>query len=161
MNPSRVLCSSLLGPEANRAIRVGNWKLVAKGTDGPWELYDLTKDRSELHNLAAEQPDRVKDLTEKWQHWAEQSLVFPLNPFNKRAAGIARGTARLEGEAPAEPRLADHGPARQEPRPPAAQRSRRKRGHLDLSARCAEKGVTLIYLRAANSTPLAHAKKEG
>jgi arylsulfatase len=68
--------------EGNRAIRIGEWKLVAKGTDGPWELYDMTTDRSELHNLAAEQPDRVKELSEKWQHWAEQSHVFPLNPFN-------------------------------------------------------------------------------
>ena len=37
----------------NRAIRVGDWKLIATGTDGPWELYDLSKDRCEQHDLAA------------------------------------------------------------------------------------------------------------
>jgi hypothetical protein len=136
MNPSRVLCSSLLGPEANRAIRVGNWKLVAKGTDGPWELYDLTKDRSELHNLAAEQPDRVKDLTEKWQHWAEQSLVFPLNPFKnaqqEEHAGLRAWRARLP-------------PSRVWPTTAQLGRSLALQQH---SGR-AEKGVTLIYLRAA------------
>jgi arylsulfatase len=68
--------------EGNRAIRVGDYKLVAKGTDGPWELYDLTRDRSELHNLADKERDRVNELSTTWQHWAEQSHVFPLNPFN-------------------------------------------------------------------------------
>ena len=36
----------------NRAIRVGDWKLIATGKDGPWELYDLSKDRCEQHDLA-------------------------------------------------------------------------------------------------------------
>ena len=34
------------------------WKLIATGDDGPWELYDLAKDRCEQHNLAAANPDR-------------------------------------------------------------------------------------------------------
>ena len=37
--------------EGNRAVRVGDWKLVAKGRNGPWELYNLKSDRSELKNL--------------------------------------------------------------------------------------------------------------
>jgi arylsulfatase len=51
----------------NAAIRVGDWKLVRSGRDGPWELYDLKTDRTELHNLAAEKPDLVKQLSEKWK----------------------------------------------------------------------------------------------
>ena len=35
----------------NRAIRAGDWKVIATGLDGPWELYDLARDRSEQHNL--------------------------------------------------------------------------------------------------------------
>ena len=66
--------------EGNRAVRVGNWKLVAKGERGPWELYDLEKDRAEMHNLAAEQADRVKYLAAKWQAYAERANVLPLNP---------------------------------------------------------------------------------
>jgi arylsulfatase len=38
--------------EGHRAIRVGDWKLVASGENGPWELYDLGVDRGESHNLA-------------------------------------------------------------------------------------------------------------
>ncbi len=72
--------------EGNRAIRIANWKLVAKGAEGAWELYDIDHDRSELHNLAEKQPDRVKELSAQWQHWAETNDVFPLNPF-KNAQG--------------------------------------------------------------------------
>ena len=51
----------------NRAIRKGDWKLIATGTEGPWELYDLKRDRSEQHDLAASQPDRVNQLAGLWQ----------------------------------------------------------------------------------------------
>ena len=51
----------------NRAIRVGNWKLVAKGKDGPWELYDLETDRCESKNLAGTHPDKVAQMSELWQ----------------------------------------------------------------------------------------------
>jgi arylsulfatase len=52
--------------EGNRAIRVGDWKLVAaKGA--AWELYDLAADRSETKDLAATHPDRVKELTARWE----------------------------------------------------------------------------------------------
>ena len=51
----------------NRAIRVGDTKLIATGDDGPWELYNLATDRSEQKNLASAHPDRVKQLSAKWQ----------------------------------------------------------------------------------------------
>jgi arylsulfatase len=63
--------------EGNRAIRVGKWKLVAKGKKGPWELYDLDADRTETNNLAAVHPDRVKQIAAMWQQWAERANVLP------------------------------------------------------------------------------------
>lgn len=55
--------------EGNRAVRVGNWKLVSSGRDGPWELYDLATDRCETRDLASENPSRVKELEEEWRRW--------------------------------------------------------------------------------------------
>ena len=51
----------------NRALRAGDHKLVAIGESGPWELYDMSKDRSEQNNLAATQPERVRKMAEHWK----------------------------------------------------------------------------------------------
>lgn len=66
--------------EGNRAIRDGKWKLVAK-TDMPWELYDMESDRTEMHDVAAANPDLVKTLAAKWDAWAERSNVLPLGTW--------------------------------------------------------------------------------
>ena len=52
--------------EDNKAIRIGDYKLVAAKND-PWELYDLRTDRAEQHNLASQMPDKVKELTQSWE----------------------------------------------------------------------------------------------
>jgi arylsulfatase len=53
--------------EGNRAIRVGDWKLVAAGEKATWELFDLGKDRCETTNLAAKHPDKVRELERLWE----------------------------------------------------------------------------------------------
>ncbi len=58
--------------EGNRAVRWGNWKLVAKSNKRPWELYDIKNDRSELHDLSKEQPQRVKELEAMWMAYAKR-----------------------------------------------------------------------------------------
>ncbi len=63
--------------EGNRAVRAGNWKLVAKGPRGPWELYDLAADRTETRDLAHAEPVRVRDLALKWEQWARRARVIP------------------------------------------------------------------------------------
>ncbi len=63
--------------EGNRAVRSGDWKLVAKGPAAKWELYDIAADRTESTNLAAKHPARVKDLSRKWEAWAERATVLP------------------------------------------------------------------------------------
>ncbi len=52
--------------EDNRAIRVGDWKLVA-ANDEPWELFDLSSDRSETKNLAEQYPDKLRQLEQMWK----------------------------------------------------------------------------------------------
>jgi arylsulfatase A-like enzyme len=62
--------------EGNRAVRVGDWKLVAKHGQ-PWELFDISKDRVEANNLAKAQPDRVKELVAKYEAYAKRAKVEP------------------------------------------------------------------------------------
>lgn len=66
--------------EGNRAIRTGNWKLVSKHPSG-WELYDLATDRTEMHDLAAKQSERVKEMSAQWDAWASRVgvMLWPLD----------------------------------------------------------------------------------
>ena len=52
--------------EGNRALRSGRFKLVAAKGD-PWELYDMTRDQSEMHDLASQLPDTAKQLAAEWE----------------------------------------------------------------------------------------------
>jgi arylsulfatase A-like enzyme len=47
--------------EGNRALRVGDWKIVADARSD-WALYDLSNDRGESRNLAAARPDTLREL---------------------------------------------------------------------------------------------------
>lgn len=58
--------------EGNRALRIGDWKIVAAGKDSPWELYDLHMDRSETKDLAKEKPDKVRELAAIWTKQFEE-----------------------------------------------------------------------------------------
>src|SRR5262249_60271780 len=63
--------------EGNRAVRVGDWKAVAKGPGAAWELYDVAKDRVEGIDLAAKEPARLKELVGKWERYARRANVLP------------------------------------------------------------------------------------
>lgn len=62
--------------ERNRAIRIGNSKLVAKA-NAAWELYDLAADPVEMTDLAAAMPDRVRQMAATWEMWAKRCNVLP------------------------------------------------------------------------------------
>jgi len=70
--------------QATRAIRMGQWKLVADSHpdppyEGKWELYNMETDRTETHNLAEQYPDRVEMMAEMWHRWAVRCRVYPLD----------------------------------------------------------------------------------
>ena len=61
--------------EGNKAIRVGDWKLVA-AKDQPWSLYDLRTDRAEQNDLAAKMPDKVTELSALWQKQTDDTIAL-------------------------------------------------------------------------------------
>jgi len=63
--------------EGNRAVRQGKWKLVAKGRNGKWELYDMETDRVELHDLSSKYPDKTGELAAIWEAYAKRTNVLP------------------------------------------------------------------------------------
>jgi len=82
----------------NAAVREGDWKLVRLGGNGAWELYDLKVDRSELHDLAAQNPEKTKDLAAKWEAWAERAHVKPYPTGVGRKAGKQKNNPGQAGE---------------------------------------------------------------
>lgn len=60
--------------EGNRAVRQGRWKIVSKHAS-PWELYDIDGDRSELKDLAGQQPGRVAEMVALYEAWAARCGV--------------------------------------------------------------------------------------
>lgn len=62
----------------NRAVRQGSWKLrwqIRPFGTGDWELFDLAADPGELKDLAAEHPDRVKEMVALWDDFARRNNV--------------------------------------------------------------------------------------
>ena len=76
---------SMLG---SRGIWHEGWKAVtthptiagwSNFNDDEWELYNTDVDRSELHDLAAEMPEKVRELVNLWFAEAGRNGAFPLD----------------------------------------------------------------------------------
>lgn len=67
--------------EGNRALRIGDWKLVAQGKHGQddvkWELYDLSVDRSELNDLSKSEPEKLQQMIAFWTKQAKRTGILP------------------------------------------------------------------------------------
>jgi arylsulfatase len=79
--------------EGNRAVRVGDWKLVAAKGDA-WELYDLKNDRAEQHNLAHELPARAKELEQVWQKQTDDFSELAKKTMANQPKGGAKGKGK-------------------------------------------------------------------
>jgi arylsulfatase A-like enzyme len=82
--------------EGNAAVRVGKWKLV-RNYPSAWELYDMADDRTETKDLAAEQPDRVKEMLALYEEWAGRCGVIPREKILEEMKKLG-GTAFWEKE---------------------------------------------------------------
>lgn len=64
-----------------QAIRQGSWKAVRLRQDGLVELYDLSKDISEMHDIAADHPEIIEKMKQLFSEAYTESPVWPAN-FN-------------------------------------------------------------------------------
>jgi arylsulfatase A-like enzyme len=85
-------------------IQMGDWKLMEFFEDSRLELYNLKDDIGETHNLAQEQPDRVKAMHEKMLAW-RASVKAPMptaNTAETSATGQGKGKGKKKKNAAAE-----------------------------------------------------------
>lgn len=68
----------------HRAYHRDGWNAVTfheprtSFSDEPWKLFDTNTDINELHDLAADEPERLRELTDAWEQAAWANGVFPL-----------------------------------------------------------------------------------
>jgi len=63
----------------NHALRQGDWKLRWEYKSlgkSDWELFNIAADPSERHDLAAEHPDKVKDMVALWDGYVRANNVI-------------------------------------------------------------------------------------
>jgi arylsulfatase len=64
--PHEAICWSV---PRNQAILMGKWKLVNSRRNTPWQLYDLDADATETCDLAAQHPERVREMAARFAQW--------------------------------------------------------------------------------------------
>lgn len=60
----------------NRAFRNGDWKIISRFKE-PWALYNMASDRTELKDVAAQEAERLHQMAQQWQLWADRAGVLP------------------------------------------------------------------------------------
>lgn len=61
------------------AVRIGQWKAVqlAQVPHAPrWELFDLTQDPAEMHDLSTARPEQARELLEVWDRYVKDNHVI-------------------------------------------------------------------------------------
>lgn len=78
-----------LGGKSASGIRSGDWKLISGLHEHEIELYNLAIDQGEEHNVAEQQTEVVKQLTQQLSEWkSEVSARTPSRPFLVHASNL-------------------------------------------------------------------------
>ncbi|MCA9008345.1 MAG: sulfatase [Planctomycetaceae bacterium] len=91
--------------EPSSAVRMGDWKLIEKFQDESFELYNLRDDVGEKHNLAKQNPAKLRELQKVLSDWQATTLAprptqanpayDPSTPLNNRG-----GSGKKKGNKP-------------------------------------------------------------
>lgn len=73
--------------EGNRAVRVGEWKLVSQRPENKWELYNIKTDRAEQNDLSTQYPDKVTQMIALYDQWATRAGVIPFEKLGRPLGG--------------------------------------------------------------------------
>jgi arylsulfatase A-like enzyme len=62
--------------EGNRAVRIGDWKLVGPRGEA-WQLFNMLEDRTETNDRSTEMKEKVTELKSAYDEWAKRIGVEP------------------------------------------------------------------------------------
>jgi arylsulfatase len=71
--------------EGHRGYRRDSWEAVARHpgrtpfSEDRWELFDMARDPSQVHDLADAHPELLEELCQAWERAAWEDQVFPLD----------------------------------------------------------------------------------
>lgn len=80
--------------EGNRAVRLGDWKLVSEGNT-VWELYDMKADRTELNDLANDKPEILERMIGMYVDWSNRVGALPWPVLPEMTASPRTGTKHI------------------------------------------------------------------
>ncbi|MCG2579431.1 MAG: arylsulfatase [Marinobacter sp.] len=86
---NRVVGWELLG---RAAVRKGDWKIrLLEEPYGPgeWQLFNLAEDPAETTDLAAKQPEKLKEMLVEWDEYIRRNGVIPADPADMRKVGYS------------------------------------------------------------------------
>lgn len=64
----------------SKAFRMGDWKLFLNEKQKITRLYNIATDREERHDLAHDQPAKLKELKDALKNWEKKNAIPPLWP---------------------------------------------------------------------------------
>lgn len=86
---NRVVGWELLG---RAAVRKGDWKIrLLEEPYGPgeWQLFNMAEDPTETTDLAAENPEKLREMLVEWDEYIRRNGVIPADPADMRKVGYS------------------------------------------------------------------------
>lgn len=121
---------------SDRGLRDGDWKAVSFRREA-WELYNVAIDRTELNNLANQQPERLQAMVEQWTRMARDVLLASPKAY---APAMEAKSEHRHPEWTNFDGLEPH-----EKAPPTATGSKRIRARKNTKLRIAEGELKLVF----------------